>query len=193
MRLPYRALRNIHLGAALLAAAFLVAYGLSAVQMAYFKARPEPERSGREIDVPPSVDAQPRALARWLMAEHALQGVLVGVDERRDTLRLRIERPGTAHRIDFDPATRHATVATQRWPAVWMLNRLHHSAGLRTGFWALDLWGATVLLASLALLVLAASGVALWFQRHRERRAGAVVFAVGLAWGLGLLVWIRLL
>lgn len=194
MRLPYVALRNAHLGAALAAAAFLAAYAASAVQMAYFKARPEPARDSVEIDVPAAVGDEPRALARWLMAEHGVRGVLAEVEAGRDgELRLRVERPGTLHRVAFDRSTRRARVATQRWNAVWALNRLHHTAGLAHGYRPLDLWGAAVLLASLALLVLAASGVALWFQRHRERRAGVVVFAAGLVWGVGLLVWIRLL
>jgi len=193
MKRTYRALRDVHLGAALVAAAFLAAYAASAVQMAYFRARPEPVRSSVELEVPATIGDEPRAIARWLMAEHGVRGVLAEVDAAGGELRLRLERPGTLHRVAFDPATRRARVATQRWNAVWTLNRLHQSSGWAHGFRPLDLWGAAVLLASLALLVLAASGVALWFQRHRERRAGAVVFAAGLAWGVGLLVWIRLL
>jgi hypothetical protein len=194
MKLPYVALRNAHLGAALAASAFLAAYAASAVQMAYFRARPEPERSSLELEVPAVIGDEPRAVARWLMVEHGVRGVLTEVDARRGgEVRLRLERPGTSHRVAFDPATRRARVATQRWSAVWALNRLHHAAGLAHGYRPLDLWGAAVLLASIALLTLAASGVALWFRRHRERRAGAVVFAAGLVWGVGLLVWIRLL
>jgi hypothetical protein len=194
MKLPYVALRNAHLGAALAASAFLAAYAASAVQMAYFKARPGPERGSLELAVPAAVGDEPRALAGWLMAEHDVRGVLAEVGRGAGgELRLRLERPGTSHRVTFDPASRRARVATQRWNAVWTLNRLHHTAGFAHGYRPLDLWGAAVLLASGALLVLAGTGVVLWFQRHRERRAGVVVFAAGLVWGVGTLVWIRLL
>ena len=72
-----------------------------------------------------------------------------------------------------------------------MLNRLHHVSGLDAGWWPIDVWGLLLAVASALLLVLACTGIVLWFQRHRERRTGLVVLVSGLALGLTLLVLMR--
>lgn len=187
----YRALRNTHLGAALFATLLLAIYAASAAQMAYFAGRPPSTVAAQEIAVPADVDVATRRLAQWLMTEHDLRGELVEVDERRGRLRLRIDRPGTVHRVVFDVGERTARVETERFGAVWMLNRLHHTAGFGNDDWRLDAWGALVFVGSLALLLLAASGSAMWMLRHRAQRGSTALFALSLAGGLALLVWVR--
>lgn len=187
----YRALRNAHLGAALFASLLLAIYAASAVQMAYFPGRPEATVATRELVVPADVDVEPRRLALWLMTEHDLRGELMEVDDRRGRLRLRIDRPGTVHRVVFDAGDRTARLETERFGAVWMLNRLHHTAGFGHDDWRLDAWGALVLAASLALLLLAASGLTMWLLRHRAQRGSTALFVLSLAGGLALLVWVR--
>jgi hypothetical protein len=189
---PYRVLRDVHLGAALLTTLLLLVYALSAFQMAYFRARPEPRESTRSLVVDAAVEARPRPLARWLMTEHGVRGELVEVRERRDGFRLRIERPGTVERVAFDAATRTASVTTERYGVVWLANRLHHAAGFGNDDWLLDAWGALVAIGSLALLAVAATGLAMWFARHRAQRYSTAVFVVSLGAGFALLVWVRL-
>lgn len=187
----YRALRNTHLGAALFATLLLAIYAASALQMAYLPGRPESTVTTRELAVPAGVDAEPRRFALWLMTEHDLRGELVEVDDRRGRLRLRLDRPGTVHRVVYEVSARTASVETERFGAVWMLNRLHHTAGFGHDDWRLDAWGALVLAGSLALLLLAASGLTMWLLRHRAQRGSTALFVLSLAGGLALLVWVR--
>jgi hypothetical protein len=105
---------------------------------------------------------------------------------------LTIVRPGTTHDVVYDVATRTAHVSTRVMNAVGMLNRLHHVRGVRHEYWAINAWGWFLFVVSVGLLLLAGTGVVMWFQRHRERRAGAIVFSVGLLSGLTLLVLVRL-
>ena len=104
---------------------------------------------------------------------------------------LRLVTVGTSHTVEFHTGTRQAHITTGRHNAVGMLNRIHHAHGVNHAYWATNGWGWLLAAASVLLLVLAGSGVIMWFMRHRERRAGAVVLVAGLAWGLTLLGLMR--
>ena len=110
----YRLLRNLHLGAGLFAAVFLVAFGLSAAQMAWPIVVPPQRTADHDVTVPDSVEPTPRALALWLgqvgrareLAEALLSRSEVAAD---DTLR--------AHAVGAlaaDPERRHAMAAQAR-------------------------------------------------------------------------------
>lgn len=185
------AIRNVHLAAGLIVSIFLLAYGLSAVQMAYPIYRLEPTETVITTDVPRGVDATPRALAGWLMEARDLRGDLTEARATHDAITLSIVRPGTTHHVEYDPRTRSARVTTRALDAVGMLNRIHHVAGIRHDYWAVNAWGWSVFAVSLALLVLAATGVVLWFVRHDDRLVGTIVMSVALTWGLSLLILIR--
>jgi hypothetical protein len=189
--MAYTLLRNLHLGAGLFAAVFLFAYGLSAAQMAYPIYRLQPRETVTIIDVSDRIDTSPRALARWLMDRHGLRGSLTEVSDSGGVTALTIARTGTTHRVEFDEAARTAEVKTSTHNAVGMLNRIHHVRGLGHEYWATNAWGWFLLVVSASLLLLAGTGVVMWFTRHRERRVGGVVLAAGLTWGLTLLVLIR--
>ncbi len=77
-------------------------------------------------------------------------------------------------------------------PILGMLNDLHHTYGLWEGPWSARLWGGLAAVTSSALLVLAGTGVLMWWRRPRERRLGLVVIGASLLWGGGLLAWVRL-
>lgn len=191
MTAMYRLLRDLHLIAGLFSAVFLLAYGLSAAQMAYPIYRPRPTETARSIEIPREIEWA-RPLARWLMDEHDLRGDLAEVETGTASLSLTIVRPGTVHRVVYDPATGRARVTTGVLNAVGMLNRIHHVGGVWHEYWAINAWGWFLLAVSVALLLLAVTGVIMWFQRHRERRVGTVLLAAGLCWGLTLLVLVRL-
>jgi len=47
-------------------------------------------------------------------------------------------------------------------------------------------------LVSAGLLVLGATGLYLWFVRKKERKLGIALLVLGLAWGLGTIVAMRI-
>ena len=187
----YQLLRDVHLAVGLFGSIFLLAFGLSAIQMAYPIYSLRPTESVTTMEVPEGVDVSPRALARWLMDERDLRGDLTEVTVTRDAVSLRIVRPGTTHQVEHDPRRHSARVTTRVLDAVGMLNRIHHVRGIRHDYWAINAWGWLVFVVSLSLLVLAMTGVTMWFKRQDDRRLGAVVLGGGLAWGLTLLMLIR--
>lgn len=188
----YNWLRNLHLAFGLFSAALLLAFGMSAAQMAYPIYQLTPAEIESTIAVPAGVDTGPRALARWLMNEHGLRGDLTEVKVEDTRVVFTIVRPGTTHQVEFDPAQRSAGVTTRVHDAVGMLNRIHHTHGVDHGYWAVNAWGWFVFVVSLSLVLLAITGVVMWFQRHDDRRLGAFVLAASLTWGVTLLVLIRI-
>ena len=187
----YRLLRNIHLAIGLAAAVPLLAYAVSAAQMAYPDYRLTPTETRETFDLPPGVETTPRPLAQWLMDARGLRGDLTAVSTSKGFVSVTIVRPGTSHVARYDDAHRSVTVATTRFGTLGVLNRLHHAAGLSHDYWAIDVWGWLLLCLSVALLIIAVTGVALWFVRHETRRVGAVVLAAGLLWGGFLLLLVR--
>jgi hypothetical protein len=185
----YKLLRDLHLIIGLFSAVFLIGYGLSAAQMAYPIYRPQPRVSVQEISVPEGVPTAPRPLARWLMDEHDLRGDLTEVSTTSISVSLTIVRPGTTHQVEY--ARGAARVTTRTLNAVGMLNRIHHIGGVSHEYWAINAWGWFLLVLSIGLLVLAITGVVMWFQRHRERKIGAVLLVCGLGWGITLLILVR--
>ncbi len=188
----YKLLRNIHLAAGLFASVLLVAYGLTALLMAFPFYRPEPRVSESSVgSVPEDLASSPRALARWLMDEHGMRGDLIEAAATSSGLRLTIARPGTAHDVEYTSATRVAYVTTRVDNAVGMLIALHQVRGVSHEDGGTRAWSWLLLSGSVALLLLSVTGVVLWFKRHDERRIGAIVLAIGLAWGLTLLALVR--
>jgi hypothetical protein len=187
----YVMLRNLHLAAGSFAAVWLLAYALSAAQMACPLCQLTPTETVTTIDVPDGVATSPRAFARWLMTRHGLRGDLTNVAATNASVALTIVRPGTTYRVELDQTIRAARVVTATFGAIGMLNRLHHVRGVEHDYWVINAWGWLVPVVSIALFILASSGVVMWFQRHRARRLGTIVFAAGLAWGVTLLILIR--
>lgn len=188
----YTLLRNTHLGAGLFASIVLVAYALSALQMAFPLYRPEPTISEWTIDaIPDLVAGSPRDLARWLMDEHGLRGELTEATPGAGTIGLSIGRPGTSYDVEYAAATRTAHVTTTVDNAVAMLSALHQVSGVAHEDGGTRAWGWLLLSGSVALLLLAATGVVMWFKRHDDRFVGALVLGAGLAWGLTLLILVR--
>jgi hypothetical protein len=93
--------------------------------------------------------------------------------------------------VQYDPQTGSGRVTTRALNAVGLLNRIHHAHGISHEYWVNNAWGWMLFVVSVALLVLAATGIVMWFTRHDDRRIGALVLGAGLTWGLTLLVLMR--
>jgi hypothetical protein len=187
----YRWLRNLHLGVGLFFAIFLVAFGLSAVQMAYRLPGPNSTETTSTIEVPTGYQVNPRAFAWWLMDHHGLRGDLAEVKTEGAIVSLTITRTGTIHRVEYDSRAGSAHVTTTSRNMLGVLNRIHHASGIAHDYWAVNGWGWVLLTTSCALLVLAITGIVMWFKRHEDRVLGAMVTTIGLAWGVTLLVLMR--
>jgi hypothetical protein len=186
--MTYRIVRSTHLCAGLLSAVFLLAYAVSAMQMAHFRwFRLEPRVTEWSMAVDASGGA--RGVAQLLGEMRGVRGELSGVKQEGTGLAFRIARPGVVHQVAVRDGV--ARVKTSRAGLLGTLNRLHHAAGFRQSDWVYRVWGVWVVAVCASLVLLAGSGVWLWFARNQERRSGAVILLVSAAYALTLIVAIR--
>ena len=174
----YRLLRDTHLLTGLFCGLFVLVYGLSAIQMAHNKwFSLKPEVTAQSYSIPASLGA--RAAARALM-DRGLRGDLRDVAGTN----FRIVRPGTVIAVRYDPATGTAELKISRAGFWGILNRLHHARGLWHEYAPMNVWGGFVAVISLAMFLLGATGVYLWFRLYNERSIGIGILVVSLAWSL---------
>ncbi len=188
----YRWMRNTHLFLGLFTFLFLLVYAVSSVQMAHnqwFSTRPTVSES--RISIPAENGASARVAARFLMDQHHLRGELAQVRQAGSGFSFRIVRPGTVYEVDYSRAAGEAKVRTNVAGFMGMLNRIHHVGGLWHEYRLLNIWGVFVAVVSAGLILMALTGIYLWFMFHNERVIGAVLLAVSLAYSLTLMVLIR--
>ncbi len=175
----HKLLRNTHLLTGLFGCLFVLMYGLSAIQMAHNKWFPmKPRVSEQSYTLAGSLDA--RAVARELMDRHGVRGDLAQVAGTN----FRIVRPGAVCEVRYDASTGEAKVKTNTAGFWGMLNRLHHVRGLWHEYALINLWGGFVALISLAMFLLGATGIYLWFKLYNERVIGLVIMIASFAWSL---------
>jgi len=131
-------------------------------------------------------------VARELMDKHGVRGEIQQVRVEGDTVRFRIVRPGTVYEVDFSDENKVAKIRTNVAGFLGMLNRIHHVSGLWHEFTLLNVWGAMVGVISAGLILLALTGIYLWFKIHKERVVGGVLLALSLGYSLTLMVLMRL-
>jgi len=188
----YRYLRNTHLYLGLSCCLFVLMYGVSSVQMSHnswFNLRPAVTTSTYTL-APQASDA--RAIARELMDGHGLRGEVTQVRPVPAGLAFSMTRPGTVYQVDYAAATGQTRVRDNHAGFMGMMNRIHHVAGVRHDYWLINAWGAFVGFVSLALMVLGATGIYLWFKLYNERVFGGILLAIGLVYGVSLLVMLRM-
>ena len=189
----YRSLRSIHLISGAFAFPVLVMYGVSAVQMAH----------GRWFDLKPVAvikhsihlaagNDDGRKMAREAMARTDVHGEIETVSTTANGFNVRVTVPGTVHVIEYDRSSGATSVRTTVAGAMGMLNRLHHAAGLWHSYGPLRLWAVLVALASAATVVLAVTGIWMWWRRREERVLGAVLLAANVVFSATVLILIRI-
>jgi hypothetical protein len=185
----YKLVRNTHLVLGLSSLLFLLMYSISAVQMAH-RIRLTPEVAEEDITVTPGLAARP--LADTLMRDRGYGGELGNPQMTPKGFRITLTRPGTLYAINYDRATGQAHVRKETRSFMGMLNRLHHQNGLHHADGVLNAWGWALLLVSVGLLLIGATGIYMWFQLHKERRIGSVLLGLNLVVSIGLLLALRL-
>lgn len=186
-------MRWLHLISGLFCTAFLLMYGLSAVQMSHPSWIPvHTTTSEQQISLSNGAADTPRSLGLALMREHGVRGELRTITQRPDGFSLQIMRPGTTYEVNYRRGESTVSIRTTVESLFGILEGIHVTGGVTHDFWLLDLWGVFVALTSLGLFVLGATGLVLWFRIHTERLIGGAILAGGLGAGLGLIVLIRL-
>ncbi len=191
--MKYGWLRSIHLISGAFAFPVLVMYGVSAVQMAH----------GRWFDLKPVAvikhsihlaagNDDGRKIAREAMARTDVHGEIETVSTTANGFNVRVTVPGTVHVIEYDRSSGATSVRTTVAGAMGMLNRLHHAAGLWHSYGPLRLWAVLVALASAATVVLAVTGIWMWWRRREERVWGAVLLAANVVFSATVLILIRI-
>jgi hypothetical protein len=187
----YKFLRNTHLLIGLFCFLFLLMYGVSAVQMAHnrwFNNKPVVTEAGYKLD---AGAADARIVARQLMDRYDVKGELAQVRKSGDGFDFRIQRPGTVYEVSYATDSGAATVKTNTANFMGMLNRIHHVGGLWHEFSLTNVWSVFVGLVSLGLILLALTGIYLWFKIHSERLVGGILLGVSLGYSVTLMVLIR--
>jgi hypothetical protein len=183
----YRKLRTIHLCTALFLCAFLLAYAISAVQLAHRQWIRQTEHTTVEnlALTPGMTDA--RLVARELMDRYRMRGELTFVEPPS----FRVARLGTVYEVAYSAATGVANVRTSTRGFMSVLNFIHISRGFSHGYAPMNLWTVTLVLVSIGLLTLGASGLYLWFKNRSERVVGAILLTAGAGMAAILIVSMR--
>ena len=187
----YRPVRNVHLFLGLLFSVFLGMYAFSAAQMGHeFLPQPYTEPVERELAVDPSSDGA-RALADQLIRDHGLKGSLQNVRTTSVSVAFYVFRMKDGHKVTWTRGADTAHVISGR-PNLWeVFNRMHEVAGFSNPDWVENVWGVVLLLTSLGLLALGATGIYMWMKRKKERTLGVVLLASHLVVALALIAMMR--
>ena len=153
----------------------------------------QPGITETQVAIATEVSDNPRVLARALMDDHGLRGGLDEVKQTPEGYELRISSLGTEHQVSYSRAKGEAKVRTFRANFMGILNRLHHVAGFLRGDGIQQTWAAFVGVVSVGLILLASTGIYLWFKLFSERTVGIVLLATSLAYSLTLAVWLRVM
>lgn len=190
----YRLIRNIHLTLGLAFALALGIYLLSSVRLAHRSwFQPQPTVSEKTVAIEPRDAATPRALGLHLIEEHGLRGEIARIEPSDDgSFAFTLRRLGTAYQVRYQPGAREVHVKTTRLAFIGMLQSMHFAHGFWHEMELINIWGAVLLLTSIGLLLMGASGTYLWFETHDERKIGSVLLTSALVFGLGLLVLVRI-
>ena len=189
----YRLMRNIHLILGLAALLFLGVYLISSVRFAHGRwFERDLTTTKSDIAVTADLAGSPRKLASWLMDERDMRGNLMQI-QRKDfgAYSMIIRRLGTRYQIEGAPDRTAVTVTTQRQGWAGMIAGMHIGHGFWHDYWLHKVWAALALLSSLALLLLGASGIYLWFKTYDERRIGTALLLIGSAWAVTSLILVR--
>lgn len=129
-------------------------------------------------ELPPG--ATPQQIARQLLSSLDLDGAYNIArplsDERLVINRLHATAP---RRITYIPATKHIVVERQIFDGTRFLEQIHRRRGYQHDFLLDDLWASAVDLTIAGLLLLAFTGIWMWWELRVTRRWGAIALAAG--------------
>lgn len=187
----YPVLRDVHLTVGIFSMLFVLMYAWSSLQIAHptwMNTKPVTTEWTAQIDT----GLPPRDAATALRTGRGIEGDLVQIRQKEGRIQFRMVKPGQMNEVDYDGATGAVKGKLNRWGFFGMMNRMHTASGLWHEVWWTNVYGMVVGLVSAGLLVLGATGLYLWFVRKKERKLGIALLVLGLVWGLGTIVAMRI-
>lgn len=186
-------MRNVHLGLGLGCIAMALMFALSSLFVVFRTSFPdEVTETDRTVQVDTAAAETPRAVALELIRNHGVKGDVLGIEQDDTSVRFRVHRPGTEHRVEYTKGSGTVQIQDRRWQLGQTLLQIHTTHGFWHNSVPQQIWALLSLLCSIGLVLLGGSGVYLWFEHHEERIVGTVLFTVGLSYGLITLVLTRL-
>ncbi|MEE2657391.1 MAG: hypothetical protein VX733_02730 [Candidatus Latescibacterota bacterium] len=181
----HRLLRDTHLLVGLFLSTTVLVFGVSAIQFSHKWFSAEPQRSEFPVSVDPLEATTPRALASYLLKTTDLRGNVSNIRQfDGGRIHLQVSRMGTVDDVDYVQGDTIAHVSRSYYPFISMLIWMHSTFGFDHEYTVHNVWGALMLLLSVGLLVLGATGVYLWFKMYKERLLGSVLLASSLVFGV---------
>lgn len=174
----FRLMRNIHLGLGLIFFLIAVVFALSSMVIIYRPWFPTEQTDTNET-VALQPGATPRDAALELMRSHGLRGDLRNIRTNGDTSSFVIMRPGTHVRVEYSAATGEAKLRNRQYNFYETLVQLHVNHGFWHDFLPSNLWALLGLAVSVALILLGATGIYLWYLHPKERTIGWMLIAFG--------------
>lgn len=185
-----RIVRQTHMYLGLFLTPWLAMYALSTIVMNHRAAIQEHYggplvRWDKEADRTASFQfapgAPPAFMAQQILDQLHLRGNFLA-NLSKDGRKLTINRtdPVRPWRITYLPAQNHLTVERQEFRPEPFLESLHRRRGYQSPFLTDRLWGATVDLAILGMLLWVLSGLWMWWELKITRRPGAVFALAGI-------------
>jgi hypothetical protein len=184
-------IRQTHMYLGLFLAPWMLIYALSTMAMnhrEYFKERYGGTMVKWEVEKEQTLTPQfkPDSSAQE-MATSILQGVNqygnFNANLTRDRQKLTINRsdPVTPRRFTYTPSDGKLVIEKQEFRSEPFLEGLHRRRGFQSSFTLDKLWGASVDLVIIAMVLWVISGVWVWWEMKPTRRAGLVWAGGGLA------------
>lgn len=194
-----RLLRRTHLYLALFLAPWILMYASSTFVMnhrvLFHGPPPNPPpmfEVERELVYPGEMPegATPQQVALQLLATLDLDGAhTVARPSTPGKVTINRLHPVSPRRITYTAADRRVVVEKMSFSGARFLEQMHRRRGFQHDYVLDDVWAALVDLTIVALIVLALSGLWMWWELRVTRRWGALALAAGMgAFGLFLMV-----
>jgi len=184
-------LRRIHLYLALFLAPWVLMYTVSTFVMNHkelFHGPPPvaPPRFAveRELVYPGEMPegATPQQVALQLLATLDLDGAhAVAKGSTAEKIVINRQHAISPRRITYTASDKRVVIEKMVFAGPGFLERMHRRRGFQHDYWLDDLWAASVDLTIAALIVLAFSGIWMWWTLRATRRLGAWALGAGVA------------
>jgi len=185
----YKWLRNAHLFLGLFGCLYVLVYGVSSVKFSHRNWFPTTTVSKfSTVKIPPEAASSARAVARELMDKHGLSGELTGGKETPAGYTFTLAKSGVRYGVEYTKSTGQALIAARHLDLMSFLINLHEEHGLWHENAVRQALGIFALIVSASLVILAITGIYLWFKIHQERTIGAILLVVSLGYSLTVLV-----